>query len=318
MATTCLHARIALWLPTPATSAMATTLPSFVELMASLGLENNSKDIVADERSLGSHHSRSSSYSSTCSFASQSSSSATNSQAELSTDISPRIVVSSDSPIEMVVDYDRRRYHRARFSPYAPAIVSTNVIDSLEHCPQHRLATQSHTRRVSLPNVAREEAIRSHSTSPRSGSPSHNVARRSSTLSLTSGHRPEKLVLENEYVANTPISTFLRRKTPQSSPISPTFPHRKRSSSPSLPVSIPTLPTFCFPSQQSTLVSGSISSDTDDEVMSDASSTHLDVESSRRKVRSRKLANKKDVNHPIRRPRGSNNRYTKHRLAPLE
>ena len=156
--------------------------------------------------------------------------------------------------------------------------------------------------------------------SPRSGSPSHNVARRSSTLSLSSGRRPEKLVLDHDYMANTPISTFLRRKTPQSSPISPTFPHRrKRSSSPSLPVSIPTLPTFCFPPQQpATIVSGSVSSDTDDEIMSDASSTHLDVESCRRKLRSRKTANKKDVNRPIRRPRSSNIGYTKHRLAPLE
>lgn len=155
--------------------------------------------------------------------------------------------------------------------------------------------------------------------SPRSGSPSHNVARRSSTLSLSSGRRPENLVLDHDYMANTPISTFLRRKTPQSSPISPTFPHRrKRSSSPSLPVSIPTLPTFCFPLQQPTLVSGSVSSDTDDEVMSDASSTHLDVQSSKRKLRARKIANKKDVSHPIRRPRSSNNCYAKHRLTPLE
>ena len=104
---------------------MATTLPSFVELMASLGLENNSKD-ATDDLPLN-RHSRSSSYSSTCSFASQSSSSATNSQVELSADVSPRIIVSPDSPMD-VVDYDRRRYHRARFSPYAPAIVSRELI----------------------------------------------------------------------------------------------------------------------------------------------------------------------------------------------
>ncbi|KAI0692650.1 hypothetical protein BC835DRAFT_1416401 [Cytidiella melzeri] len=273
---------------------MATTLPSFVELMASLGLENN-KD-VKDEQPLN-RHSRSSSYSSTSSFISQSSASANNSQAESSTDGSPLIVVSPNPSRD--AEFDRRRY-RARFSPYVPAI--------------------SHTRRVSMPDVVREEQrnIRSSSSSPRSGSPSHNfVGHRSSTLNLSSSRRPDKLVLDHDFMANTPISTFLRRKTPQSSPISPTFPHsRIRSSSPSPPVSIPTLPTFCFPLHQN-MVSGNVSSDTDDDRMSDASSTHLHVDH-RRKPRTRKPLSKKDASARARRPRSGTGRSIKHRLAQPE
>jgi hypothetical protein len=100
---------------------MATILPSFVELMASLGLENN-KDVVDEQ--CPSRHSRSSSYSSTSSFLSQSSSSATHSQADSSSETSPRIIVSSDCSWEG--EYERRRY-RPRFSPYAPAIVSSSL-----------------------------------------------------------------------------------------------------------------------------------------------------------------------------------------------
>ncbi|KAH9951772.1 hypothetical protein B0H21DRAFT_190877 [Amylocystis lapponica] len=74
--------------------------------------------------------------------------------------------------------------------------------------------------------------------------------------------RPEKLMLsDTNLTANTPISTFVRRKTPQSSPASPTFPHRmkNRSISPSAPVSIPTVP-LVFPPQ-----SRYPSSDSDDD-----------------------------------------------------
>ena len=52
-------------------------------------------------------------------------------------------------------------------------------------------------------------------------------------------------VNDHESSANMPISTFVRRKTPTSSPVSPTFAHRtrRRSQSPTInPVSLPTLP----------------------------------------------------------------------------
>lgn len=68
-------------------------------------------------------------------------------------------------------------------------------------------------------------------------------------------HRPSALKLgpesrhrhisDSESSANMPISTFVRRKTPTSSPVSPTFAHRtrRRSQSPTFnPVSLPTLP----------------------------------------------------------------------------
>ncbi|PSR73629.1 hypothetical protein PHLCEN_2v10548 [Hermanssonia centrifuga] len=180
-----------------------------------------------------------------------------------------------------------KRRHRARFSPYSPAI--------------------SHIRRGSLPSVAQLGEAESRpsrvsdteithncpnpdlrfqalSTSPRSMSPQRIVGKqRSSTFGSSSARRPAKLTLDADLVANTPISTFLRRKTPQSSPISPTFPHRfKRSSSPSLPVSIPTLPTFFFPP---VTIIPSLSSDTDDDMMSDTSSTRVEAPRKRRKPR---------------------------------
>ena len=67
-------------------------------------------------------------------------------------------------------------------------------------------------------------------------------------LNLGGDSRHRRAVSESDMTANMPISTFVRRKTPQSSPVSPTFAHRtrnrtrKRSQSPTMPVSIPTLP----------------------------------------------------------------------------
>ncbi len=95
-----------------------TSLPSFVELMASLGLENSADP--NDMQSL-SRHSRTSSYSSTSSTHSQSSSNY--SQAlECYRHRSPSIVISSSSPTIAEMEPEKRR-HRARFSPYSPAIV---------------------------------------------------------------------------------------------------------------------------------------------------------------------------------------------------
>ena len=60
-------------------------------------------------------------------------------------------------------------------------------------------------------------------------------------------------VSDPELSANMPISTFVRRKTPTSSPVSPTFAHRtrRRSQSPTInPVSLPTVPPFFAPQTQ--------------------------------------------------------------------
>ncbi|KAJ3534379.1 hypothetical protein NM688_g7148 [Phlebia brevispora] len=231
-----------------------TTLPSFVELMASLGLEN--RDSSSDSQSLN-RHSRSSSYSSSSSIISQTSSDSSPSLVNRVPLHSPSIVVSGSPGKD--VEMDRRRHH-IRYSPYSPAI--------------------SHIRRGSLPTNVKEEELedqlRAGSSSPRRLSPPRSVGRRSSAVGLTNGtKRPQKLTLDADLIANMPISTFLRRKTPQSSPISPTFPCRsKRSSSPSLPVSIPTLPTFFFPQQQAQpFATGNMSSDTDDDMMSDSSAS---------------------------------------------
>ena len=99
-----------------AAAMSTTTLPSFVELMASLGLEN--KD-PADERSLRGH-SRSSSYSSSVSAFSQSSG-PSQPQSDYEMDASPYIVVSH--PHSTPGEHEQRR-HRVRYSPYTPAIVS--------------------------------------------------------------------------------------------------------------------------------------------------------------------------------------------------
>ena len=77
----------------------------------------------------------------------------------------------------------------------------------------------------------------------------------SQTNTASPRHRPCALKLgpesrhrhvsDSESSANMPISTFVRRKTPTSSPVSPTFAHRtrRRSQSPTInPVSLPTVP----------------------------------------------------------------------------
>ena len=111
------------------------------------------------------------------------------------------------------------------------------------------------------------------SSSPISNLSSRTVGRRASGLGL-SGRRPEKLSLtEGDFIASTPISTYVRRKTPQNSPITPTFPHRKRSSSPSAPLLIPTLPTFIFPQLPTIDSVSKQSTDAEDDPMDISSST---------------------------------------------
>ncbi|KIP12827.1 hypothetical protein PHLGIDRAFT_113416 [Phlebiopsis gigantea 11061_1 CR5-6] len=244
-----------------------TTLPSFVELMASLGLESNSSDGKEDRPSYHGH-SRSSSYSSTISTLSQSSGSSVEPNSDYDMDGPPYIVVSSSNQtVPRDVEVDRRK-HRVRYSPYMPAI--------------------SHIRRSSLPSAIPDN-LHSHppralSNSPRSSSPLRGLKHPPSTSGL-SRRLDKKLTLDADLIANTPISTFVRLRSPQSSPISPTFPNRpkRRSTSPSVPVSIPTLPTFCFPPLPAD--AAPLSSDTDDDIPSDASSTRRQRKRRARAVR---------------------------------
>jgi hypothetical protein len=160
-----------------------TALPSFVELMATLGLDN-----------------KKSSPSSTKEFS------------------SPAIVVSSEN--ESTQEHISSRIRVARYSPYGAPISHS-----------HRRSAST----LSNDGTDSELPIRTTPTSPRHKPCALN-------LGPESRHRH---VNDPESSANMPISTFVRRKTPTSSPVSPTFAHRtrRRSQSPTInPVSLPTLP----------------------------------------------------------------------------
>jgi len=238
-----------------------TTLPSFVELMASLGLHNSAEPASNHHQSgpvrSGRQilHSRSSSNSSLASVSSALSTTAIPSHPSINID-EPQVDVMSQRETSPDWELERRHARIARYSPYYPTI--------------------SHARKRSVPAI-KEELVdvpsRALSTSPYLSPATCIISRRSSSIApKSSSRRPHKLTLsETELSANTPISTFVRRKTPQTSPTSPTFPRRrrKRSSSPTQPVSIPTLPIMFPPSPTSKYHS----SDMDDEDMQDVSDT---------------------------------------------
>lgn len=111
-----------------------TTLPSFVELMASLGLENRPEPAAEGVQSK--HHSRSSSYSSSSSIPSDASSAISTPHSNIFTGSSPAIVVSQheESPVERDWEPEKRRCRMLRYSPYSPSIVSfCDVLQLFEH-----------------------------------------------------------------------------------------------------------------------------------------------------------------------------------------
>ncbi|KAI0728722.1 hypothetical protein C8Q72DRAFT_885038 [Fomitopsis betulina] len=233
---------------------MGTTLPSFVELMATLGLDNSPRlpslhrDVDPAHVGHRVQHSRSSSASSSSSITSLAGSIASQ-RPLIRLERSSAELESSSSDRDW--DMEKRRARVPRFTPYAPCI--------------------SHMRKRSVPTFIKEEVddipARSLSTSPYLSSA---VPRRASHSALRQSYtRPRHLTLsQSDLTANTPISTFVRRKTPQGSPTSPSFSNRirKRSCSPVQPVSIPTLP-YLFPPPETWKYA---SSDTDDEDMHDA------------------------------------------------
>ncbi|EJD53895.1 hypothetical protein AURDEDRAFT_180278 [Auricularia subglabra TFB-10046 SS5] len=213
-----------------------TTLPSFVELMASLGLDN-------DTRRPG--HRATHSFSS---VSSSSSASATSSLRSMSTFSTPQTspplhgFPSPPSPSRSL-DADRRaslgRKRAARFSPYWQ-----------EPC---------HTRRVSLPGIRisdsdkPSQAMKSAPSSPRSRtSPSSDAG---ASVERDSRHSPSQS--DNSDAPLPRISSMARaRRTPSTSPRSATFRERARArrSSPSnspdqllVPVALPTLPPMIMP-----------------------------------------------------------------------
>ena len=201
-------------LPLPPPLQAMTALPSFVELMASLGLDSNKP-----------------SPSSTQEFS------------------SPAIVVSSEH--EPTQEYISSRIRVARYSPYGAPIVS---VFACTRSNRSSLPSPTLTEGVLLRFLAMEQTPNSPTeyvfaipnrffwslTLPQTTSPRH----RPSALKLGPESR-HRHVSDPESSANMPISTFVRRKTPTSSPVSPTFAHRtrRRSQSPTInPVSLPTLP----------------------------------------------------------------------------
>ncbi|EGO01785.1 hypothetical protein SERLA73DRAFT_177283 [Serpula lacrymans var. lacrymans S7.3] len=200
-------------------SMPASALPSFIELMASLGL-NDARTSQSDASQTT--RSRSCSVSSSTSSSSIQSLSPSSSRSSFG-DVSPR-----DLESERRSNHAGSRVRVARYNPYAPP-----------HTCVKRSSMSSLTDQTEL-----ETPSRSHSSSPRSPSP--RITRRPSPL------RFQKLLGEldrgTELPANTPISTYVRRKTPQHSPTVSTFSHRYTDrpstiSPPSLiPFSLPTLP----------------------------------------------------------------------------
>ncbi|CAK5275723.1 unnamed protein product [Mycena citricolor] len=175
---------------------MATTLPSFVELMSSLGLEQ-----TAASHSLSSPHSSPS-----------------------MPNITPPSPDRSRSSPPPPRDYGISQNRRARYSPYSPVFPA------------------SRRRGSSSSSSSSEHERRPGSTSPHPpSSPRSRRLRGTLTVNVYDSNC--------DLPANTPISTYVRRKTPGASPTSPTF-SRATSSSPVAastgPLTLPTLPSF-FP-----------------------------------------------------------------------
>jgi len=175
-----------------------TTLPSFVELMSSLGLDQRTPPPPA-----GSPHSSS----------------------PPSPSVPPSLTESRSSPSLRDTGLSRNRL--ARYSPYSPVFLSR--------------------RRGSLSSLSSSSSDyerpspRAYSTSPRPSSP---LLRRRANRNLTVNVYGSTTDLS----ANTPISIYVRRKTPGASPTSSTF-SREDLGSPMaspMPFTLPTLP-LLFP-----------------------------------------------------------------------
>jgi len=134
-------------------------------------------------------------------------------------------------------------------APSSPHPVTTRPILQDHISPsRHRVARYSpyllFTRRGSLPSASHTTTEfhqpRASSTSPRLLS-SPGVRKRNGTTLSTNIYGSV-----SDLTANTPISTYVRRKTPSISPTSPTFPPDDSATSSLMPFSLPTLPSL-FP-----------------------------------------------------------------------
>ncbi|KIJ70279.1 hypothetical protein HYDPIDRAFT_23403 [Hydnomerulius pinastri MD-312] len=186
-------------------------LPSFIELMASLGLDG---DVKPSPPRITTTRSRSGSCSSVSSI--------TSSNRDYSP-ISPSFNLSSES-FTRDMEADRRhgpaRLRAVRYSPYISASSSARQGSS-----------------TSLTIFPEEQESGRRSTSPH--------------LSSSPGrHRPSPLQFAKktrELHASTPISSYVRRKTPQNSPTAATFSHRIPVERPEV-ITLPSLMPVTLPS----------------------------------------------------------------------
>lgn len=180
-----------------------TTLPSFVELMTTLGIDT--KD-------------------------SQSSQPTSSSSSQPSSPRTERLSLPASSPTRSRSSPSLRdqatRSRIARYTPYSPTLN-----------PSSRS-----TRRGSVSSVSSS----SSEMSQRAGSPRPSSSPRFRRRKSTSNRLTINVFgSSTDLAANTPISSYVRRKTPVTSPTSPTF-SRESSEPPSypMPFTLPTLPTF--------------------------------------------------------------------------
>ncbi|KAH7903494.1 hypothetical protein BJ138DRAFT_135520 [Hygrophoropsis aurantiaca] len=214
----------------------ASPLPSFIELMASLGINDNantkpsssSESRYTPSLPAGSR-SRSGSASSISSSFSCSSLSPSIRPIHLSADSSPSSIHREIGELDGGAGAGRRQRHRAvRYSPY--------------------ISASSSSRLHSVPSLIFSQADDDVDSSRSSVSPGPPSPR-----------RPPSLNFSRERPASTPISSYVRRKTPQNSPTAAMFPHRihrdvdpeqrmhrdiERTISPPMliPMTLPTLP----------------------------------------------------------------------------
>jgi len=202
------------------------TLPTFSELMASLQLSNTG------EPEQGGLHSPAESSSSPllCPSPSGSLSPTATCQHPLSNGDSPSIVISQFEPNSRRHSEPRGSQSLGRSNRFAPYLGATS---------------NHHSRRCSLTDVSPDVLKRDIPPRPSSASPCmHPNTLRDVSINSARPTRQCKLV-DIDTQSDVPISSFVRRRTPQSSPTMTTFPQRRRSvsSQDSLsPVLLPTLP----------------------------------------------------------------------------
>ncbi|KAG6890907.1 hypothetical protein C0995_000864 [Termitomyces sp. Mi166 len=127
---------------------------------------------------------------------------------------------------------------------------------SPDHRPQSTFSSPSASPRLmgaGMPMRSRSKSTQSLKESKRDRSPMRAISPSSRSVSPPrfSRRSANKLSVNpygsaSDLAANTPISSYVRRKTPGASPTSPTFPHESRDSLPisPMPMTVPTLPAF--------------------------------------------------------------------------